>query len=66
MPSDQQRSLRALDWINFFMADVNTGIGPFLAIYLTASRHWNPASVGVVISAQSIASVAAQGPAGWL
>lgn len=48
------------------MADINTGIGPFLAIYLTASRHWNPASVGVVISAQSIASVAAQGPAGWL
>jgi MFS family permease len=66
MPSNQQRSLRALDWINFFMADVNTGIGPFLAIYLTASRHWNPASVGVVISAQSIASVVAQGPAGWL
>lgn len=48
------------------MADVNTGIGPFLAIYLTATRHWNPASVGIVISAQSIASVAAQGPAGWL
>src|SRR4051812_41634653 len=44
----------------------NTGIGPFLAIYLTATRHWNPASVGVVVSAQSIASVFAQGPAGWL
>ena len=65
-PITQQRSLRGLDWINFFMADVNTGIGPFLAIYLTAARHWNPASVGVVISAQSIASVLAQGPAGWL
>jgi len=48
------------------MADVNTGIGPFLAIYLTATRHWNPASVGIVVSAQSIASVIAQGPAGWL
>ncbi len=48
------------------MADVSTGIGPFLAIYLTASGHWNPASVGVVVSAQSIASVLAQGPAGWL
>jgi len=61
-----QQSLRALDWLNFFMADVNTGIGPFLAIYLTATRHWNPASVGVVVSAQSIASAFAQGPAGWL
>jgi MFS family permease len=63
---DHQRSLRALDWLNFFMADVNTGVGPFLAIYLTATRHWNPAAVGIVVSTQSIASVLAQGPAGWL
>jgi MFS family permease len=61
-----QVSLRGLDWLNFFMADVNTGIGPFLAIYLTATRHWNPASVGMVVAAQGISSVAAQGPAGWL
>lgn len=47
------------------MADVNTGVGPFLAIYLTATRHWDPAAVGVVVSAQSIATVVAQGPAGW-
>ena len=66
MRQNQQRSLRALDWLNFFMADVNTGIGPFLAIYLTATRHWNPASVGIVVSTQSIASVLAQGPAGWI
>ncbi len=67
MPHQQNgQNLRGLDWLNFFMADVNTGIGPFLAIYLTATRHWNPASVGVVISTQSIASVVAQGPAGWL
>jgi hypothetical protein len=49
-------SLRALDWLNFFMADVNTGIGPFLAIYLTATRHWNPASVGMVVAAQGISA----------
>ena len=66
MRKNPQQSLHALDWLNFFMADINTGIGPFVAIYLTATRHWNPASVGVVVSAQSIASVAAQAPAGWL
>ncbi len=60
------RSLRALDWLNFFMADVSTGIGPFLAIYLTSTRHWDAASVGVIISSQSIASLLAQGPAGWI
>ena len=66
MQQNHRRSLLALDWLNFFMADVNTGIGPFLAIYLTATRHWNPASVGIVVSTQSIASVLAQGPAGWI
>ena len=46
------------------MADVLTGLGPFLAVYLTASRHWNPAQVGIVLSAQGLATVAAQVPAG--
>lgn len=63
---NQQRSLKGLDWVNFFMADVATGVGPFLAIYLTATRHWDPASVGVVIAAQAVAGVVAQVPAGWL
>src|SRR6266852_3709973 len=38
MSPKNTRSLRALDWLNFSMADVLTGLGPFLAIYLTASR----------------------------
>jgi hypothetical protein len=38
-----KRSLKSLDWVNFLMADVTTGIGPFVAIYLTAARHWDPA-----------------------
>jgi MFS family permease len=63
---NQERSLKGLDWVNFFMADVATGIGPFLAIYLTATRHWDPASVGMVVGAQAVAGVVAQAPAGWL
>jgi MFS family permease len=66
MSENQNRSLRGLDWLNFFMADVVTGIGPFLAIYLTATRHWDPASVGVVVGTQSFASVLAQAASGWL
>lgn len=61
-----QQSLRGLDWLNFFMADVTTGVGPFVAIYLTATRHWDSASIGIVVASQSIASVVAQGPAGWI
>src|SRR6202012_3277174 len=64
--NSQERSLKGLDWVNFFMADVATGIGPFLAIYLTATRHWDPASVGMVVAVQAVAGVVAQVPAGWL
>src|ERR1700744_412831 len=64
--NSQERSLKGLDWVNFFMADVATGIGPFLAIYLTATRHWDPVSVGIVVAAQAVAGVVAQVPAGWL
>ncbi len=62
----KQRSLLALDWINFFLADVETGVGPFMATYFVSARHWNPAQVGVILAAQKIASVLAQTPAGWL
>jgi MFS family permease len=64
--SGKSRSLPSLDWLNFFLADVQMGIGPFLAIYLTATRHWDPARVGIVMSAAGIATVAAQAPAGAL
>jgi predicted MFS family arabinose efflux permease len=33
-PRASQGSLHALDWLNFFLADVQSGVGPFLAIYL--------------------------------
>ena len=61
-----RRSLRALDWLNIFMSDVQTGIGPYLAIYLMATRHWDPAHIGLAMSAMGIASVVAQTPAGAL
>ena len=28
-------SARGLDWFTFFLADIQTGFGPFVAIYLT-------------------------------
>ncbi|MGH7031597.1 MAG: MFS transporter [Stellaceae bacterium] len=60
------RSLRALDWLNFFLADVQSGLGPFLAVYLIVSEHWNAASIGVVMTIGGIATLVAQTPAGAL
>ena len=59
-----RQTLCALDAVNFLMADVHTGFGPFLAIYLAASLHWNPRDIGIVISASGIAGLIAQTPVG--
>ena len=40
-----QRSLRGLDALNFFLADICDGFGPYLAIYLLAVR--GPEHAGV-------------------
>jgi MFS family permease len=60
-----QKSLHGLDWLNFLLADVQTGVGPFLAIYL-ASYHWNEQSVGLALTVGAIAGIGSQTPAGGL
>jgi len=60
------KSQRPLDWLNFFLADVKDGLGPFLAIYLLSSRHWDPGEIGVVMMIAGIATVAARAPFGAL
>jgi MFS family permease len=57
---------RALDALNFFLADVRDGLGPYLAIYLLTERKWDQASIGVVMSVAALAGIAAQTPAGAL
>jgi MFS family permease len=60
-----RRSLRALDWLNFFIADFQTGFGPFIAVYLT-SVGWNEAAIGWVLSIATMTAMASQVPAGAL
>ncbi|MEH2153699.1 MFS transporter [Nostoc sp.] len=60
------KSLRSLDYLNVFLADVRDGVGPYLSIYLKASANWNPAQIGMAMSASAIATVIAQTPAGAL
>jgi MFS family permease len=60
------RTRPALDSLNFLIADVQAGVGPFLAIYLLASRHWDAAQIGVVMSIGGLATVLARAPAGAL
>ena len=56
----------ALDGVNFFLADVRDGLGPYLAIYLLTAQHWDAASIGVVMSISGISGLVAQTPIGAL
>jgi len=63
--SPSKGTLRGLDWLNFFLADVQTGVGPFLAIYL-AGYGWNEERVGLALTVGGIAGILTQTPAGGL
>lgn len=56
----------ALDGLNFLLADVKDGLGPFLAVFLMSSQHWDPGQIGVVLTIAGLTTVAARGPAGAL
>lgn len=49
----------------FFVADVQTGFGPFVSVYLTAQR-WTQIDIGLVLSAAGFVSLIGQMPGGAL
>ena len=59
------QSRYGLDWMNFFLADVQTGFGTFVAFYL-AHLGWSERSVGVALTAGGLAGVFSQIPGGAL
>ena len=59
------RSLRGLDWFIFFVADVQTGFGPFVSVYLTTQK-WTQVDIGLVLSAAGFVSLIGQMPGGAL
>src|SRR5215471_7204054 len=58
-----RRSRGGLDWANFFIADVQTGFGTFVAFYL-ANIGWTEAKVGLVLAVGGFAGVLALVPGG--
>lgn len=56
---------RALDLVNFFVADVQTGFGPFVAVYLTTHK-WTQIEIGYALTLGTMTSLISQLPAGLL
>ena len=62
-PHPSPRSLRGLDWFVFFVADVQTGFGPFISVYLTTQK-WTQIDIGLVLSIGGIVALIGQMPGG--
>jgi len=62
-PHPSKQSLRGLDWFIFFLADVQTGFGPFISVYLTTEK-WTQAQIGLVLSIGSVIGLIGQMPGG--
>ena len=58
-------NLKALDWLNFFLAALLMGFGPFAAVHL-AESGWTPASIGAVLTISGLTGLVTQVPAGEL
>jgi MFS family permease len=56
---------RGLDWLNLFVANIQTGFGPFIAVYLT-TQGWTQTAIGIALSVGTATSIASQLPAGAL
>jgi MFS family permease len=57
----------SLDWLNFLIADVRGGLGPYVVVFLVAEQGWTPTAAGVVSTIGGLVGLAAQVPIGaWL
>lgn len=59
------RSLQVLCLLNFFIADVRDGLGPFLGIFLV-SHHWRAEEIGLVMTVGGLAGLLATFPSGMI
>jgi len=53
--------MRGLDWFVFCVADVQTGFGPFVSVYLTTQK-WTQIDIGLILSVAGLVALAAQVP----
>lgn len=60
------RSRAGLDSVNFLMADVRDGVGPYLSVFLSGSRDWQAGPIGIAMAASTVAAAICQIPAGLL
>lgn len=62
-PAPSLTSSRGLDAFTFFVANLQTGFGPFVAVYFT-SQSWTQSDIGLVLTIGGLFSLFGQVPGG--
>jgi MFS family permease len=64
-PAPSNASLSGLDGVNFFLAGILAGFGPYLTAYL-ADQKWTQENIGFILTASSFAGLLSPLPGGEL
>jgi MFS family permease len=57
---------RPLDWLNFFLADVRGGLGPYVGVFLLTQAYWNQATIGAALTVSGLIGITLHTPIGAL
>jgi len=58
------RYTTALDCLNFFLADVRGGLGPYVGVFLITQAHWDQATLGTVLTVSGLLGITLHTPIG--
>jgi MFS family permease len=56
----------ALDWLNFLLADVRGGLGPYVSVFLLTEAGWDHATIGLVLTISGLIGISMHAPIGAL
>lgn len=56
----------SLDWLNFLLADLRGGLGPYVNVFLLTEVGWDQAKIGALLTASGLIGIAFHGPIGAL
>jgi MFS family permease len=55
-----------LDWLNFLLADVRGGLGPYVGVFLITQAQWDQATLGAVLTLSGLVGITLHAPVGAL
>ena len=56
----------SLDWLNFLLADVRGGLGPYVSVFLLTEAGWDQATIGAVLTVSGLIGITMHTPMGLI